>query len=161
MVTKDGPTFRATVDVVEWLGNEACAYIPFEAPPEVKEQLAELERDLDGESLRTQLVVNLDGASDIKEGDEAEIWLDVTKMHLSSIRRPARTSRSTSPRPAASRRGRAHPPDRTRGPGEVAREVGGRHTEDAHKVGKVHRMPSVTVVGTCTLCPACRATVPL
>ena len=82
VVTKDGPTFRATVDVVEWLGNGAYAYIPFEAPPEVKEQLAELERDLDGESLRTQLVVNLDGASDIKKGDEAEIWLDVTKMHL-------------------------------------------------------------------------------
>ena len=30
----------ATVDVVEWLGNEAYAYIPFEAPPEVREQLA-------------------------------------------------------------------------------------------------------------------------
>ena len=35
-----GSTFRAKVDVVEWLGNEAYAYIPFEAPPEVAEQLA-------------------------------------------------------------------------------------------------------------------------
>ena len=25
-------------DVVEWLGNEAYAYIPFEAPPEVVEE---------------------------------------------------------------------------------------------------------------------------
>ena len=32
-------TFRANVDVVEWLGNEAFAYIPFEAPPEVQKQL--------------------------------------------------------------------------------------------------------------------------
>jgi multiple sugar transport system ATP-binding protein len=79
---REGSTFRAPVDVVEWLGNEAYAYIPFEAPAEVQAQLAELERDLDGESLRTQLIVSLDGASRIKEGDEAEIWVDAAKMHL-------------------------------------------------------------------------------
>jgi multiple sugar transport system ATP-binding protein len=77
-----GSTFKAKVDVVEWLGNEAYAYIPFEAPPEVQEQLLQLERDLDGESLRTQLVIGLDGASRIKEGDEAEIYVDSSKMHL-------------------------------------------------------------------------------
>src|SRR5690606_35944183 len=33
-----GKTFRARVDVVEWLGNESYAYIPFEAPPEVQAQ---------------------------------------------------------------------------------------------------------------------------
>ncbi len=42
----------------------------------------QLERDLDGESLRTQLVVSLDGASRIREGEEAEIWVDASKMHL-------------------------------------------------------------------------------
>lgn len=77
-----GSTFSATVDVVEWLGNETYAYIPFEAPPEVQSQLEQLERDLDGESMRTQLVVSLDGASRIREGDEAEFHVDVTKMHL-------------------------------------------------------------------------------
>jgi len=77
-----GSTFRASVDVVEWLGNEAYAYVPFEAPPEVQEQLQQLERDLDGESLRTQLVVSLDGTSTIASGDEAEIWVDTSKMHL-------------------------------------------------------------------------------
>ncbi len=75
-------TFRAPVEVVEWLGNETYAYIPFEAPPEVEQQLRQLEQELDGESLRTQLVVSLDGASRIKEGQEAEIWLDATKLHL-------------------------------------------------------------------------------
>ncbi|MEQ7847633.1 ABC transporter ATP-binding protein [Nocardioides kribbensis] len=79
---REGSTFRATVEVVEWLGNEAYAYIPFEAPPEVQQQLQQLERDLDGESLRTQLVVGLDGSSRIAEGDEAEIWVDTSKMHL-------------------------------------------------------------------------------
>ena len=78
----EGHTFRAKVDVVEWLGNEAYAYIPFEAPPEVEKQLQQLERDLDGESLRTQLVISLDGASRISEGDEAKIWVDARKIHL-------------------------------------------------------------------------------
>jgi multiple sugar transport system ATP-binding protein len=77
-----GSTFRAKVDVVEWLGNEAYAYIPFEAPPEVQQQLAQLEKDLDGEALRTQLVISLDGSSRVAEGDEAEIWVDTSKMHL-------------------------------------------------------------------------------
>ena len=75
-------TFRAQVEVVEWLGNETYAYIPFEAPPEVEEQLRQLERDLDGESMHTQLVVSLDGASRIREGEEAEFWVDGTKIHL-------------------------------------------------------------------------------
>jgi multiple sugar transport system ATP-binding protein len=79
---RQGSTFKAIVDVVEWLGNEAYAYIPFEAPPEVQDQLLQLERDLDGEALRTQLVISLDGASRIKEGDEAEIWVDGSKIHL-------------------------------------------------------------------------------
>ncbi len=78
----EGSTFRANVDVVEWLGNEAYAYIPFDAPDEVREQLTQLERDLDGESMRQQVVVSLDGASRIAEGDEAEIWVDGSKIHL-------------------------------------------------------------------------------
>jgi multiple sugar transport system ATP-binding protein len=78
----EGSTFKAKVDVVEWLGNQAYAYSPFEAPPEVQEQLLQLERDLDGEALHTQLVISLDGSSMIKEGDEATIWVDAGKMHL-------------------------------------------------------------------------------
>ncbi len=79
---REGSTFRATVDVTEWLGSEAYAYIPFEAPPEVQQQLQQLERDLDGETLRTQLVVSLDASSRIKAGEEAEIYVDSSKMHL-------------------------------------------------------------------------------
>ena len=61
-----GATFRATIDVVEWLGNEAYAYMPYEAPPEVASQLAELEKELDSEALRTQLIVSLGSASRVK-----------------------------------------------------------------------------------------------
>jgi len=77
-----GSTFKAQVDVVEWLGNEAYAYVPFDAPPEVQEQLVQLARDTDGEALHTQLVISLDSASRVKEGDEAEIWVDGTQVHL-------------------------------------------------------------------------------
>jgi multiple sugar transport system ATP-binding protein len=77
-----GSTFKTKVDVVEWLGNQAYAYSPFEAPEEVQRQLLELERDLDGEALYTQLVISLDGSSRIKEGDEATIWVDAEKIHL-------------------------------------------------------------------------------
>jgi multiple sugar transport system ATP-binding protein len=80
--SKNGSTFNATVDVVEWLGNEAYAYIPFEAPPEVQKQLEQLEKDLDGETLRTQLVISLDGASQVEAGQNAEIWINAEKMHL-------------------------------------------------------------------------------
>ena len=79
---RGGSTFAATVDAVEWLGNETYAYIPFVAPAEAREQLQQLEKDLDGEGMRTQLVVSLDGASRIAEGSEAEIWVDASKIHL-------------------------------------------------------------------------------
>ena len=75
-------TFKATVDVTEWLGNEQYAYVPYEAPAEVHDQLAQLERDLDSEALRTQLIVSLDSASQIAEGEEATFWVNAKKVHL-------------------------------------------------------------------------------
>ncbi|HMO01357.1 MAG TPA: sn-glycerol-3-phosphate ABC transporter ATP-binding protein UgpC [Miltoncostaeaceae bacterium] len=78
----DGATFRAKIDVVEWLGNEAFGYIPYEAPPEVESQLEELARELDSEALRTQIIVALDSASRIQDGDEAELHVDSRRMHL-------------------------------------------------------------------------------
>jgi multiple sugar transport system ATP-binding protein len=77
-----GVTFRAHVDVTEWLGNELFAYIPFEAPAEVRDRLRSLARELDSESLRTQLVVALDPDSEISPGTDADLWFDATRMHL-------------------------------------------------------------------------------
>jgi multiple sugar transport system ATP-binding protein len=78
----DGATFRATIDVVEWLGNEAYGYIPYEAPPEVEAQLEELARELDSEALRTQIIVALDSASRVRDGEEATLHVDSSRMHL-------------------------------------------------------------------------------
>jgi multiple sugar transport system ATP-binding protein len=77
-----GSTFRATVDVLEWLGSEQFAYVPFEAPEAVRNQLADLERELDSEALRTQLIVSIDSASHLTRGDEAELFVDTSQMHL-------------------------------------------------------------------------------
>ena len=74
--------FTAPVDVTEWLGNEQYAYIPFEADPSVQNKLDELDRDLDGEGMRTQLVVNLDARSRIREGDDADLLFDPSMMHV-------------------------------------------------------------------------------
>jgi multiple sugar transport system ATP-binding protein len=99
-----GATFEADVDVIEWLGNEQYAYIPFEAPPEIAKQLADLERELDSEQIRTQLVVSLDPATVIREGQRAKLWVDIERMHLfepksgdNLTRDVVRTSRASSP----------------------------------------------------------------
>jgi multiple sugar transport system ATP-binding protein len=77
-----GQTFTAEVDVTEWLGNELYAYVPYEAPEEVERKLQELERELDSEQMRTQLVVALDPASRIRSGMKAELWFDAERMHV-------------------------------------------------------------------------------
>ncbi|MFP5347087.1 MAG: ABC transporter, partial [Actinomycetes bacterium] len=77
-----GVSFDADVDVTEWLGDELYAYIPFEADPSVQAKLEELDRDLDGEGMRTQLVVSLDAMSRVRDGSRARLWFDPRRMHL-------------------------------------------------------------------------------
>jgi multiple sugar transport system ATP-binding protein len=77
-----GVAFDADVDVTEWLGNELYAYVPYEAPEAVTQQLRELERELDSEQIRTQLVVSLDAASRIREGQPARLWFDTSRVHV-------------------------------------------------------------------------------
>jgi multiple sugar transport system ATP-binding protein len=48
----------------------------------VQAELTQLEKELDMEALRPQLIVALDSASRIQSGDEAEIYVDARKMHL-------------------------------------------------------------------------------
>jgi multiple sugar transport system ATP-binding protein len=99
-----GQTFKATIDVSEWLGNELYAYVPYEAPAEVTEQLRELERELDSEQLRTQLVVALDPTSRVRPGSKADLWFDTERVHVfdpatgeNLTRDPDRTSGNDEP----------------------------------------------------------------
>ncbi|MDQ6648596.1 MAG: sn-glycerol-3-phosphate ABC transporter ATP-binding protein UgpC [Actinomycetota bacterium] len=80
---RHGPTFKATVDVIEWMGAELYAYVPFEAGQESSQQLAELAADLENADMgEAQLVVRLDAGSKVREGGEAELWLDARRLHL-------------------------------------------------------------------------------
>ncbi len=77
-----GSTFTARVDVTEWLGDSQYAYIPFDASEEVTQQLKELSRELDSDQLRTQAIVSIDASSRMREGRDAEFWLDSRKVHV-------------------------------------------------------------------------------
>jgi multiple sugar transport system ATP-binding protein len=81
-VRERGVTFDVTVDIVEWLGSEQFAYVPFQAPPELVEPLQRLAAELDRESPRTQLVASIDPASPIRPGDRARLWFDPVNIHL-------------------------------------------------------------------------------
>jgi multiple sugar transport system substrate-binding protein len=80
--TEDGMTFEAEIDVIEWLGSEQFAYIPYEAPEEMSRYLKELAREVESEEIPTQLVVSLDPASKLSEGENARLWLDLSKVHV-------------------------------------------------------------------------------
>ncbi len=75
-------TFEAHIDVREWLGDQQYAYVPYEAEAQVQDQLRELAREGDGDSLRTQLVVSLDAASTVTADDNATLFIDTDRMHL-------------------------------------------------------------------------------
>jgi multiple sugar transport system ATP-binding protein len=78
----DGVTFPVTVDVTEWLGDSQYAYIPFDAPEEIRSQLSDLEHELDSEQLRTQMVVSIDPSSRVRDGDQVDLWVDPRRLHL-------------------------------------------------------------------------------
>ena len=48
----------------------------------MQSKLDELDRELDGEGMRTQMIVNLDARSRVREGDEAELVFDPALMHV-------------------------------------------------------------------------------
>jgi multiple sugar transport system ATP-binding protein len=77
-----GQTLTAHVDVTEWLGNELYAYIPYDAPEDVSNKLKDLQRELDSEQMRTQLVVSLHADSKVRDGTDTELWFDPEQVHL-------------------------------------------------------------------------------
>jgi multiple sugar transport system ATP-binding protein len=77
-----GVVFETRVDVVEWLGNEQYAYIPYDKPDVAISGLEDLSEDLGGEALQSQLVVALDPASRIDDGARAKLWFDPRRLHI-------------------------------------------------------------------------------
>lgn len=81
-VPHGGVSFSAPVDQTEWLGNEQYAYVPFGVEGDVKDKLDELDKELDGEGMRTQMVINLDPRSRVREGDDGNFVFDPALMHV-------------------------------------------------------------------------------
>ena len=83
-----GATFPARIDVIEWMGSELFAYLPIPKGAQQRQAgLAELARELEQEDLHSdsdesQLVARLDPASQVREGEQAQLWVDTTRLHL-------------------------------------------------------------------------------
>ena len=79
------PTFRATIDVIEWMGSEQYAYFSSGKGGGHAGEMAQVAQELetvDTASAADQVVARLDAASTITEGEEAELSFDPAKVHL-------------------------------------------------------------------------------
>jgi len=83
----DGHTFKATIDVLESVGSEYYAHFTLrsEALPAIAlgavipdRGSADARRIRDG----VPMVARLGRASRLRQGDEAELWFDITQIHL-------------------------------------------------------------------------------
>jgi multiple sugar transport system ATP-binding protein len=83
-----GTTFRAKIDVLESLGSELYAHFAVSMDETIEsEELRELASDAGGGEIPREgdegsIVARLDPASEVKQGQEAELWVDATKLQL-------------------------------------------------------------------------------
>jgi multiple sugar transport system ATP-binding protein len=82
-----GSTFRAQIDVLESMGAEYYAYFTVESERVSSRELDELAADTGAADLPragggSQVVARLDAASRARQGEEAELWFDGTKLQL-------------------------------------------------------------------------------
>jgi multiple sugar transport system ATP-binding protein len=84
-----GVVFKAEIDLVESLGSDLYAYFHIESEGVESDQLA----DLVGTSLdetgaasspdgQEQVIARLDASSEIRRGEEVELWADTTRLHI-------------------------------------------------------------------------------
>jgi multiple sugar transport system ATP-binding protein len=83
-----GTTFRAKIEVLESLGSELYAHFSVKVDKGIEsEELRELAHDAGGGEIPSEggegsVVTRLDPASQVKQGEEAELWVDATKLQL-------------------------------------------------------------------------------
>jgi multiple sugar transport system ATP-binding protein len=83
-----GATFKARLDLLEALGAEWYAYFHLEGTRVESEHLSELAEDAglaevpSAQAGEASLVARLNEMSEIREGDEIELWLDTRRLHL-------------------------------------------------------------------------------
>ena len=85
---KGGTTFKAHIEVLEAMGSELYAHFSVTSDVSVEsEELRELAADAGAGDVPSsgeegRIVARLDPASKVREGEEAELWVDARKLHL-------------------------------------------------------------------------------
>jgi multiple sugar transport system ATP-binding protein len=81
-----GAVFTTTIEVVEWMGSELYAHFSVAKGGIEAEELRELAEESGTDELAGEeadrVIARLDAASRIREGYEAELWLDLSKLHF-------------------------------------------------------------------------------
>jgi multiple sugar transport system ATP-binding protein len=83
-----GAVFKARIEVLESLGSELYAHFTVESDERIESQeLRELAEDAGGgevpmEGEEGRIVARLEPASRVRVGQEAELWVDASKVHL-------------------------------------------------------------------------------
>jgi multiple sugar transport system ATP-binding protein len=83
-----GATFKTTIDVLEWMGAELYAHFSIEQQGIESQELAELAAAAGTADVPSaggdeeQIVARLDSASPAREGQEIELFVDLSKLHL-------------------------------------------------------------------------------
>ncbi len=81
-----GLTFRTSIDVLESLGSDVFVYFTRELGQGVNSaELEELARDsgrTDSGAGGETIVARLDAATQVREGQDAELWVDARAMHI-------------------------------------------------------------------------------
>jgi multiple sugar transport system ATP-binding protein len=81
-----GVTFRTTIDVVESMGSDVFVYFAHDHDNALAvDQLAELAEDsgqADTGGSGDTVTARLDSATQVREGQEAELWVDTRAMHV-------------------------------------------------------------------------------
>jgi multiple sugar transport system ATP-binding protein len=82
-----GATVKVHIEVLESVGSELYAYFSLEGEQATAAELEELAADagtaeVPGAGERGQVVARLDPASEVREGEDAELWFDPAKLHL-------------------------------------------------------------------------------
>ena len=75
-----GAVFTSRVEVIEWMGSELYAYLPYATGGALSSKLDELAADLDLEQTSgddSQVVARFDAASRAAEGSDMQVWVDV------------------------------------------------------------------------------------
>jgi multiple sugar transport system ATP-binding protein len=79
-----GHIFKTKIEVLEALGSDSYAYFTVDAPRILSSELEELADETSAASSAegVQVVARLAAATGIKQGQEARLWVDTSRLHL-------------------------------------------------------------------------------